>query len=49
MVNVSRTVRVGGTRDGEAWVHHGGNFVPYKPPAKGTYTFTVHSFSPTGN
>ena len=31
----------GWTRDGEAWVHHGGNFVPYKLPAKGTYTFTV--------
>jgi hypothetical protein len=31
----------GWTRDGEAWVHHGGNFVPYKLPAKGTYEFTV--------
>jgi hypothetical protein len=31
----------GWARDGEAWVRHGGNFVPYKPPAKGTYTFTV--------
>lgn len=31
----------GWTRDGEAWVRHGGNFVPYKLPAKGTYTFTV--------
>ncbi|HEV1286597.1 MAG TPA: PEGA domain-containing protein [Bryobacteraceae bacterium] len=31
----------GWARDGEAWVHHGGNFVPYKPPAKGTYEFTV--------
>jgi len=31
----------GWTRDGEAWVHHGGNFVPYKLPSKGTYTFTV--------
>jgi hypothetical protein len=31
----------GWTRDGEAWVHKGGNFVPYKLPAKGTYTFTV--------
>jgi len=31
----------GWTRDGETWVHHGGNFVPYKLPAKGTYTFTV--------
>jgi len=31
----------GWTRDGEEWVHHGGNFVPYKLPAKGTYTFTV--------
>jgi hypothetical protein len=45
------TARVGGmadwddptgwVRDGEAWVHKGGNFVPYKLPAKGTYTFTV--------
>ncbi len=31
----------GWTRDGEAWVHHGGNFVAYKLPAKGRYTFTV--------
>lgn len=31
----------GWTRDGEAWVRKGGNFVPYKLPAKGTYTFTV--------
>lgn len=31
----------GWTRDGEEWVHHGGNFVPYKLPARGTYTFTV--------
>ena len=31
----------GWTRDGETWVHHGGNFVPYKLPAKGTFTFTV--------
>ncbi|HVO99862.1 MAG TPA: PEGA domain-containing protein [Bryobacteraceae bacterium] len=31
----------GWTRDGDAWVHKGGNFVPYKLPAKGTYTFTV--------
>jgi hypothetical protein len=31
----------GWTRDGEAWVHKGGNFVPYKLPAKGTYEFTV--------
>jgi hypothetical protein len=31
----------GWARDGEAWVHKGGNFVPYKLPAKGTYTFTV--------
>ena len=31
----------GWIRDGEAWVHKGGNFVPYKLPAKGTYTFTV--------
>lgn len=31
----------GWTRDGEEWVHKGGNFVPYKPPAKGTYAFTV--------
>jgi hypothetical protein len=45
------TARVGGmadfedpsgwTRDGEAWLHKGGNFVPYKLPSKGTYTFTV--------
>ncbi len=45
------TARVGGmadfedptgwTRDGEAWLHKGGNFVPYKLPAKGTFTFTV--------
>lgn len=31
----------GWTRDGEAWLHKGGNFVPYKLPAKGTFTFTV--------
>ncbi len=31
----------GWTRDGEEWVHKGGNFVPYKLPAKGTFTFTV--------
>ncbi len=31
----------GWTRDGDAWVHKGGNFVPYKLPAKGTYEFTV--------
>jgi hypothetical protein len=31
----------GWTRDGEAWVHKGGNFIPYKLRAKGTYTFTV--------
>jgi hypothetical protein len=31
----------GWARDGEAWVRKGGNFVPYKLPAKGTYTFTV--------
>jgi len=31
----------GWTRDGEAWIHKGGNFLPYKLPAKGTYTFTV--------
>ncbi len=31
----------GWTRDGEAWMHKGGNFVPYKLPAKGTFTFTV--------
>jgi len=31
----------GWTRDGESWVHKGGNFVPYKLPAKGTYEFTV--------
>jgi hypothetical protein len=31
----------GWTRDGEAWVRKGGNFVPYKLPSKGTYTFTV--------
>ncbi len=31
----------GWTRDGEAWIHKGGNFVPYKLAAKGTYTFTV--------
>lgn len=31
----------GWTRDGETWVHKGGNFVAYKLPAKGVYTFTV--------
>jgi hypothetical protein len=31
----------GWTRDGEAWLHKGGNFLPYKLPAKGTFTFTV--------
>ncbi len=31
----------GWTRDGDAWVHKGGNFVAYKLPAKGTFTFTV--------
>ncbi|HTB12606.1 MAG TPA: PEGA domain-containing protein [Bryobacteraceae bacterium] len=31
----------GWTRDGEAWMHKGGNFLPYKLPAKGTFTFTV--------
>ena len=31
----------GWTRDGEAWLHKGGNFLPYKLPSKGTYTFTV--------
>jgi hypothetical protein len=31
----------GWTRDGENWVHKGGNFVPYKLPAKGTFEFTV--------
>jgi len=31
----------GWTKDGEAWVHKGGNFVAYKLPAKGTYEFTV--------
>jgi hypothetical protein len=31
----------GWTRDGEAWLHKGGNFVPYKLPAKGRFTFTV--------
>ena len=31
----------GWTRDGDNWVHKGGNFVPYKLPAKGTYEFTV--------
>jgi hypothetical protein len=31
----------GWTRDGEAWLHKGGNFLPYKLPSKGTFTFTV--------
>ena len=31
----------GWAQDGEAWVRKGGNFVPYKLPAKGTFTFTV--------
>jgi hypothetical protein len=31
----------GWARDGEAWIHKGGNFLPYKLPAKGTFTFTV--------
>ncbi len=31
----------GWTRDGESWIRKGGNFVPYKLPSKGTYTFTV--------
>jgi hypothetical protein len=31
----------GWTRDGETWMHKGGNFLPYKLPSKGTYTFTV--------
>jgi hypothetical protein len=31
----------GWTRDGEAWLHKGGLFLPYKLPAKGTFTFTV--------
>jgi hypothetical protein len=31
----------GWTHDGDTWIHKGGNFVPYKLPAKGTYSFTV--------
>jgi hypothetical protein len=31
----------GWTKDGDTWIHKGGNFVPYKLPAKGTFTFTV--------
>jgi hypothetical protein len=31
----------GWTRDGEAWLHKGGNFVSYKLPAKGLFIFTV--------
>ncbi|MGA3186273.1 MAG: PEGA domain-containing protein [Bryobacteraceae bacterium] len=31
----------GWTNDGDSWIHKGGNFVPYKLPAKGTFTFTV--------
>jgi PEGA domain len=31
----------GWTRDGEAWLHKGGNFLPYKLPSKGTFMFTV--------
>jgi len=31
----------GWTRDGETWIHKGGNFLPYKLPSHGTYTFTV--------
>jgi len=49
--NPAPTAKVGGmadwedpsgwVRDGDAWVHKGGNFVAYKLPAKGVYTFTV--------
>lgn len=29
------------TREGDNWIHKGGGFVPYKPPDKGVFTFTV--------